>query len=196
MKARDREATRQRLFDAARTLFAEHGYEHVTVRMIAAEADANVALVTRYFGSKAELFAEVLAGEPSIQQVFGGDPGELPRRLAQYAAKRMYAEPESPILRSLERSAGHPEIQGVVRDRLRNVIIEPLARMLRELNDHTQAAGAGGSGHAHAQALARARLVTSIFLGIGTVRRMVGPENPTPADIDRLTAVFTEALRP
>lgn len=183
MKSRDREATRQRLFHAARSLFAEYGYEHVTVRMIAAEADANVALVARYFGSKAELFAEVLAGEPSIRQVFGGDTEGLPRRLAEYAAQRMHAEPDSPILRSLERSAGHPEIQNVVRDRLRNVIIEPLARLLAESGEP-------------AAAMARARLVTSIFLGIGTLRRLVGPEQGTPADVDRLTAVFAAALTP
>ena len=58
---RDRAATRQRLLDAARLLFAEHGYDHVTVRMIAAAAEANVALINRYFGSKSALFAEGMA---------------------------------------------------------------------------------------------------------------------------------------
>ncbi|MEV0582773.1 TetR family transcriptional regulator [Nonomuraea sp. NPDC050310] len=179
MKTRDREATRQRLLDAARTLFAEHGYEQVTVRMIATAADANVALVARYFGSKAELFGEVVMGEPGIRRVFGGDPATLSRRVAEYAATRMHLEPESPILRSLERSAGHPEVQAIIRERLRNAIMEPLARHL---------------GGAHA--MERARLVTAIFLGIGTVRRMVGPHVPSTAEVDRLTAVFEQALTP
>ncbi|WP_084962763.1 TetR/AcrR family transcriptional regulator [Thermoactinospora rubra] len=177
-RPRDREATRRRLLRAARELFAEHGYEGVTVRMIAAAADANLALVARYFGSKAGLFAEVLKDEPSVRQVFEGDPAGLPRRLAEYAALRMHSDPESPILRSLERSAGDPEIQAIVRDRLRNAVIEPLAALLPGPDPQ-----------------ARARLVTTVFIGIGTMRRLLGPEVPTEADVDRLTAVFEQALR-
>lgn len=177
-RPRDREATRQRLLSAARELFAEHGYEQVTVRMIAAAADANIALVGRYFGSKAGLFGEVLAGEPTVSRVLEGDPAGLARRLGEYAAQRMYADPESPILRSLERSAGDPEIQELVRDRLRNAVMNPLA------------AGLEGD-----DAPARARLATAVFLGIGSIRRLLGPERPTPADVDRITAVFEVCLR-
>ncbi|MFC7103418.1 TetR/AcrR family transcriptional regulator [Nonomuraea rubra] len=61
-RPRDREATRERILQAARSLFGEQGYEQVTVRMIAAAAEANIALVGRYFGSKAGLFAAVLQG--------------------------------------------------------------------------------------------------------------------------------------
>src|ERR687895_1614836 len=75
---RDRAATRQRLLDAARRLFAEHGYDHVTVRMIAAAADANVALINRYFGSKSGLFGEVLAGGPTVREAVEGDVAGLP----------------------------------------------------------------------------------------------------------------------
>ncbi|MFD9944565.1 TetR family transcriptional regulator [Nonomuraea sp. NPDC059023] len=178
-KPRDREATRQRLLRAARSLFAEHGYEQVTVRMIAAAADANIALVGRYFGSKAGLFGEVLAGEPTVARVIEGDREGLARRLGEYAAERMYSDPESPILRSLERSAGDPEIQELVRERLRNAIIAPMT--------------AGLEGQ---DAQARARLAIAVFLGIGTMRRLLGPEVPTPADVDRITAVFELCLRP
>src|SRR5437868_14127476 len=81
---RDREATRRRILDAARDLFGEHGYTGVTVRMIAAAAEANVALVNRYFGSKASLFGEVLAGESALRGVIAGDPDGLARRLAEH----------------------------------------------------------------------------------------------------------------
>ncbi|MFD0468676.1 TetR/AcrR family transcriptional regulator [Nonomuraea thailandensis] len=88
-RPRDREATRERILQAARTLFGEQGYEQVTVRMIAAAAEANIALVGRYFGSKAGLFAAVLQGEPTFGELFTGRPEELARRLAEYAAQRM-----------------------------------------------------------------------------------------------------------
>ncbi|WP_327088376.1 TetR family transcriptional regulator [Nonomuraea sp. NBC_01738] len=178
-KPRSRAATRQRLLEAARGLFAEHGYEQVTVRMIAAAAEANIALVGRYFGSKAGLFSEVLAGEPTVAGVLEGEPEGLARRLAEFAVARMHSEPESPILRSLERSAGDPEIRELVRDRLRNAIISPMAANL--------------TGD---DALSRARLATAVFLGIGTMRRLLGPEPPSPDDVDRLTAVFEACFRP
>ncbi|WP_431920581.1 TetR family transcriptional regulator [Nonomuraea jabiensis] len=177
-RPRDREATRERILRAARTLFGEQGYEQVTVRMIAAAADANIALVGRYFGSKAGLFGAVLDGEPTIRDLFGGDRESLPRRLAEYAAERMEHPPESPILRTLERSAGDPEIQAVARERLITALLDPLEEQL-------------GGPDAHA----RARMATAVFLGIGAMRRRLGPEPPGPGDVDRLTAVFEACLR-
>jgi hypothetical protein len=89
----------------------------------------------------------------------------------------MGRDPESPILRSLERSAGDPEIQALVHDRLQAVVIEPIAALL-------------GGPDAHA----RARMATAVFLGLGSVRRLMGPEVPSAADVDRLTAVFELCL--
>ncbi|MEU7900726.1 TetR family transcriptional regulator [Nonomuraea sp. NPDC049152] len=178
VRVRDREATRERLLTAARALFAEHGYEQVTVRMIAAAADANIALVGRYFGSKAGLFGEVLAGERSVARVLDGDLAGLPRRLAEYAGQRMHSDPESPILRALERSAGDPEVQALMTERLRTALVQPLAARL------------GGD-----DALTRARMAAAVFLGIGSLRRLLGPSDPSSDDVDRLTAVFEACLR-
>ncbi|GAA3719916.1 TetR/AcrR family transcriptional regulator [Nonomuraea antimicrobica] len=176
-RPRDREATRERILRAARTLFGEQGYERVTVRMIAAAAEANIALVGRYFGSKAGLFGAVLQGEPTISALFEGGTEGLPRRLAEYAAERMQHPPDSPILRTLERSAGHPEVQAVARERLIAAVLNPLEARL-----------AGPDAHA------RARMAVAVFLGIGAMRRRVGPEAPTAADVDRLTVVFEACL--
>ena len=52
--------TRQRLLDAAARLFAERGFNHVTVRDICTEAGANVAAVNYYFRDKWGLYKEVL----------------------------------------------------------------------------------------------------------------------------------------
>ncbi|TDD50835.1 TetR/AcrR family transcriptional regulator [Nonomuraea terrae] len=176
-RPRDREATRERILQAARELFSEQGYEQVTVRMIAAAADANIALVGRYFGSKAGLFAAVLQGEPTFATLFEGDSGCLPRRLAEWAAERMQHPPESPILRTLERFAGHPEVQGAARERMITAVLNPLEDKLTGPD-----------------APSRARMAASVFLGIGAMRRRVGPQKPTPSDVDRLTAVFEACL--
>ena len=57
---RDVAATRERLLDAARSLFAEHGFEDVTVRDICRDAGANLALVSYYFGDKHGLYLAIV----------------------------------------------------------------------------------------------------------------------------------------
>ncbi|MFG1972680.1 TetR family transcriptional regulator [Nonomuraea fuscirosea] len=49
--------TRQAILEAARARFAKDGYEKATIRAIAADAGVSAAMVVRYFGSKADLFA-------------------------------------------------------------------------------------------------------------------------------------------
>lgn len=58
-KAKGKTATRAAILDAAKKLFAAKGFDAATVRDICTEAGANIALVSRYFGSKGELYAEV-----------------------------------------------------------------------------------------------------------------------------------------
>ena len=57
--------TRRRILAAAENLFSERGYEGVTIRDIAAAADADPALVIRYFQSKIDLF--LMARRPDFQ---------------------------------------------------------------------------------------------------------------------------------
>jgi AcrR family transcriptional regulator len=54
-------ATRQAILASARKAFARSGYDGAGVREIAAGAGVTAMLVNRYFGSKAQLFAEVAA---------------------------------------------------------------------------------------------------------------------------------------
>ncbi|MFF7949304.1 TetR family transcriptional regulator [Streptomyces griseorubiginosus] len=58
--ARDPEATRARIFEAAVAEFARHGIAGARIDRIATEAKANKQLIYAYFGNKAELFTTVL----------------------------------------------------------------------------------------------------------------------------------------
>src|SRR5437879_12978182 len=51
---------REAILAAAREQFAERGYDHATIRGIAARAGVDPALVHHYYGSKADLFAAAL----------------------------------------------------------------------------------------------------------------------------------------
>jgi TetR/AcrR family transcriptional regulator, regulator of cefoperazone and chloramphenicol sensitivity len=52
--------TRQRLVEAAALLFAERGFQNVTVRDICGKAGANVAAVNYYFRDKSGLYQEII----------------------------------------------------------------------------------------------------------------------------------------
>jgi AcrR family transcriptional regulator len=52
--------TKDRILDAAETLFMEHGYEATSLRSLTTAADVNLAAVNYHFGTKEELFEAVL----------------------------------------------------------------------------------------------------------------------------------------
>lgn len=61
-------ATRDRLLDIGTRLFAEHGFEQVTVRDICGAAGANVAAINYHFNGKEGLYVEVLRGAVAIMR--------------------------------------------------------------------------------------------------------------------------------
>lgn len=75
--------TRERILDAAETLFMAHGYDGTSMRLITGAAEVNLAAVNYHFGSKGAL----------LQEVFR-------RRLGWLNAERLR------VLDELERKAG------------------------------------------------------------------------------------------
>lgn len=60
------EAMRDRILDVGEALFAEHGFDGVTVRQIARKANVDVALAHYYFGTKQGLFDAVFLRRAAI----------------------------------------------------------------------------------------------------------------------------------
>jgi AcrR family transcriptional regulator len=56
----DKHPTRERILDAAEALFAQRGFEGVSVRKIMSQADADVSLAYYHFKSKRDLFDQVM----------------------------------------------------------------------------------------------------------------------------------------
>ena len=67
---RNAESTRDAILQSARRLFAASGYDGAGVREIAAGAGVTAMMVNRYFGSKEQLFAEVVAHMMQAPSVF------------------------------------------------------------------------------------------------------------------------------
>jgi AcrR family transcriptional regulator len=155
-RPRDAAATRADLLRAARQRFAKDGYDRVSVRDIAADAGANIALISRYFGSKEGLFVEALSGAGRFPDLRAASPSELPTKLLV----RILDQPddyggENPIA-ALLRSSGH---EGVA-ERMRVQIDEDLTRRLAELSPE-------------ADAPVRADLFVALMLGIGVLHTVI-----------------------
>ncbi len=56
----DKVSTPQRILDSAEALFADNGYDGVSLRMITKQAGVELALPNYHFGSKLELFRHVI----------------------------------------------------------------------------------------------------------------------------------------
>ncbi len=56
----DDKNTKQRIFEAAATLFAQKGYGHVGIREIVKKAGANIAMINYYFGGKVGILKEII----------------------------------------------------------------------------------------------------------------------------------------
>jgi AcrR family transcriptional regulator len=165
-RRRDAAATRAALLEAAVDLFADRGFDRTTVRDIAARAGVNQALLFRYFGSKDELFAAVLA-EQSRQLLDTSSAEQLLSRVL-----RRMLDPESPsdrssLLYALLRSTGNDSAAQLIRRELG----EDYGRVLSSLSDA-------------ADAELRADLVLAWLFGIGLVRSVFGKDPLASANGD------------
>ena len=117
-RRRDSAATKAALLTAARTLFADRGFEQTTVRDIAARAGVNQALLFRYFGSKEALFHAAMAS--TSEQLHRPDPAGAARWPGCWrgCCRTGRAQPtDSPIYAFL-RSSTHGQSAQMLRDEL------------------------------------------------------------------------------
>jgi AcrR family transcriptional regulator len=94
-RRRDATATRVAILDSARRAFARAGYDGAGVREIAAGAGVTAMLVNRYFGSKEQLFAEVVEQTMTTHSLIAGgimDAPEPGRALAEALVKMTRAD--------------------------------------------------------------------------------------------------------
>ncbi len=193
-----REATRQAILEAARDLFAAHAYEHVGLRDIAAAAGATAALVNRYFGTKEQLFREVLeSGKPYFFERLLGDRerfGEAVARIIVYGDRGpdgqggmsstdadgdAPATPPAPDNVSyVVHSLGNPTVATLVREVLDKEAVPRLAARL------------GGP-----DAALRAELVFACFAGVHALRQVVRTAALSGADAERLVATLAPMLQ-
>lgn len=86
--------TRATILQAALTLFSHRGYDKVSLRSVAREADVDPALIHHYFDSKAELFSRSVLDtdlQPAtiLERITAGPSAEIGRRAVQEIPRRL-----------------------------------------------------------------------------------------------------------
>jgi AcrR family transcriptional regulator len=114
------DATRAAIRSAARDRFAAEGYDRATIRAIAADARIDPAMVMRYFGSKAQLFAAAADFDlhlPEVGSIHRADAGAAMVRgfLARWAA-------DDTLVALLRAAASHP----AAAERMRDILAEQI----------------------------------------------------------------------
>ncbi|MER7699894.1 TetR family transcriptional regulator [Streptomyces sp. NPDC096095] len=174
---------RTRILEAARTEFAERGYDKTSVRGIARAAGVDPALVHHYFGTKDEVFAAAVevTFEPAlvVHTVLGGPPGGLGERLARFFLS-VWEDPatRSPLLAVLRSALTHEAAAKVLRDFVLRRLLERIAAEL-DVPDATF----------------RAELAASHMIGIAMLRYVIRTEPLASADPEDIVAMVAPALQ-
>lgn len=145
--------TRARIFEVAKNHFAKASFENVGMRDIAADAEIDLALVGRYFGSKADLFAECLEGAFGIDDLLTVPLRQFGNHLARLSLSGTDASGDYDAVGLLLNASTSPATAQLVSERFHADFVVPLAKVM------------GGRN-----AKMRATLIASYVLGLATMR--------------------------
>ena len=157
-RKRNATVTRAGLLAAATERFVREGYDSVSLREIASDVGVDVSLVSRYFGGKEELFAEVLAMCPSGADMFEGDVSDFGERLATKIVIDPQEDKDLNCLLIILRSASSPKALEAIRKSGEERFFGPIEKWL------------GGPN-----ANIRARLIADIVMGV-TIDRVMSDD--------------------
>ncbi|WP_236025219.1 TetR/AcrR family transcriptional regulator [Arenibaculum pallidiluteum] len=196
-RRRDKEATKRALLDAARSVFAERGFDAATTREVAGRAGLNEQLIQRYFGGKAGLLEALVESYGREEEA---DAASLPP-----LAETLEAEIEAMLSHEVGRCWERRELAKVVMDR---ALVDPeVARRMAEAAEGCRAARlqerletfrARGAIAADLDLCAIAQGIATLGFGLGFLDRVVFDGCPRRTDeILRAQArVLAGGLRP
>lgn len=133
--------TRAEILAAARRLFAEEGFESVSMRRIASEAEVDPSLIHHYFGSKDELFLAAIElpmdPAPEVAAVLeaGGVEGAGGRLMHAFVA--IWDGPhQDKLLAVVRTSLSKPAMSFVLRQLFEHRIVKTVENILGDQVDH------------------------------------------------------------
>lgn len=171
------ERTRQRILDAARRCFGRVGFERATIRMIAAEADADKSSVIQYFGTKHNLFRESVYFDIPIQDATTSDIDSTVENYLRGMLARWELAPDSPEAVLTRTAMTSEDAAELLRRHITNLSVDPIADNL-----------------ADPDARLRAALFSMMMMGIATGRFVLHLPDLAGVSVDDLVRVARPAL--
>lgn len=175
--------TREAILDAARRAFAEHGYQHATIRMVADLAGVDPALVHHYFRFKQDLFiAAVQLPVNPVEQltaVLAQDPDLAGERMVEvFLSIWDHAADRSPLLALVRSAVGDERAAAMLREFITEEVLGQIAHRL------------GGP-----DARLRATLIGSQIIGLAMARYIVRVEPLASVPPAQLVAAIGPTLQ-
>jgi AcrR family transcriptional regulator len=178
-RPRNAAKTRADILASALRAFARHGYDGVGVRDIARDAGVTAMLINRYFGSKEQLFAEVVDAAFAPPVFFDGNPQTLAHDVASNLIALTAPGAEQlgrfPIML---RSVSNPRAAEIVRDALARHVGRRLAAQLPEPDRPI-----------------RTELILSVIAGVWLLRSVIQTPGLEEANPERLTDAVSEIIQ-
>jgi AcrR family transcriptional regulator len=175
--------TREAILDAARRVFAEHGYQRATIRTVAELAGVDPALVHHYFGTKQGLFvAAVRLPINPVEQLsalLADDPEQVGERLiGTFLTVWDHAADQSPLLALVRSAVGDDQAAAMLREFITEELLGRIAHQLGSPN-----------------ARLRATLVGSQLIGLMMARYVIKVEPLASAPAAQVAAAVGPTLQ-
>lgn len=182
-RKRNATATRAALLAAATQHFSRDGYDSVTLREIAADAGVDVALVSRYFGGKDELFSAVLESCAPPDELFSGSVESWGDRISRMLVEDDDDDNRMEVILIILRSASSPRAAEAIQKSGEQRFFGPFEAWL------------GGPN-----AKERVRVAAGIIKGVAIDRKIAGDFGLDPEARERfrirLASVLQAAIAP
>jgi AcrR family transcriptional regulator len=165
--------TRDAIATAARAQFADVGYDRATFRRIAEAAGVDPALVVHFYGSKEELFREVMELPAAVTMAMVGIADGPRRQVGRRLAELIVGVLENPatrmvVLGRIRSATSHPHAAALVRE----TVTRDLGSLASALTDD--------------EPMLRASLIGSRVVGIALARYVVVVEPLASMSPERL----------
>ena len=177
-RPRNAEATRAAILTAAQERFSRESYDDVGMRDIARDVGVDAALVSRYFGSKEDLFASVLDSCSNGNELMDGPRAEFGRRVAHEVIFKPAKEGKLKGLLIMLRSVGSTKAMEIVQRTGTERFFNPFAEWV------------GGE-----DAMLRARLAAATIMGMAISKEITGGLGMTREECERLETRMAAILQ-
>lgn len=172
------ERTRQRILEVARRRFAEVGYDSATIRDIAELAEVNKSSVIKYFGSKQDLFREVVHFDIPIDELTTPDPTRTVENYLRTMLDGWAATPDTPMSVMLRTSMTSDYAAELLRSHVTTASVDPVAAHMDRPD-----------------ARVRASLFAAIMIGIASGRYLLRIPDLAEADLEDVLEIAIPVIR-